>query len=527
MKLEAGAQTRIAAEWYGSRVALTDGSESQTFSQLNESANRIGSGILGLGGARGDRVGVLSYNRPQVVQAWLGFEKHNLVRVVLHSHFDMAVHVGTLNQVEASTLLFDSRFLPIVEEHRGQLSTVKHFIVMGPDVPDWAVSFEDVLSAGSGEEPYLDVDEDAPCFLQLTTGTTGNPKPWVKTYRSWLAVINHNLHHLDTFGAGVPPVGPEDVNLHFHAVQWATGFQTLYPYLIRGARTVIVDDESFDAGRLVDHLVAEGATGTFMPGPFLSPVLDEVERRGGISHQLRRMVVFFGTPDLLERTSEILGPIWAHGFGSTEQGAVTTRLLPHEVAERPERMLSVGRSGAPFFEMAIMDPQGGRLGPGRIGEITVRSAMSEGWYWGLKEKTEEAFFPGGWFRPFDVGHIDEDGFLYYADRAADTIHTAAGVVYPHLVESAVLRHSAVANCGVVGLGEPGAQTVVAAVLLKPDAAKSSGLEEEILTGAQAGLEEHERPARVVVVDTLPTVLGGAKIQRAALKEQLSTAPISG
>ena len=521
MRVEAGALARLAAEWYGPRVALSGGSSSQTFAELNASANRIGSGLLTLGLERGDRVGVLTYNRPEVVQAWLGLEKHNLVRVVLHSHFAMPLHVGTLNQVEASALLFDTRFRDVLDAHRAELRTVRHYIAMGSDVPDWATPLADVSSAGSAAEPYLDVDEDAPCFLQLTTGTTGNPKPWIKTYRSWQAVIDHNLHHLDTFGSGVPPVGPDDVNLHFHAIQWATGFQTLYPYLIRGARTVLVDDETFDAAGLVDALLAEGATGTFMPGPFLTSVLDEIQRRGGVDHRLRRMVVFFGTPELLTRTTSLLGPVWAHGFGSTEQGAVTTRLLPHEVAERPERLHSVGRAGSPFFELAIMEPDGRRLAPGRIGEIAVRSAMSEGSYWGLERKTEEAFFPGGWFRPFDVGHLDEDGFLYYADRAADTIHTAAGVVYPHLVETAVLRHPDVANCGVVGLGEPGSEEVVAAIVLKAGVERTPRLQEEILAAARSGLEDHGRPSRIVVVDDLPTVLGGAKVQRAALKEQLT------
>lgn len=523
MRMEAGALGRLAAEWHGPRVALTSGGTVQTFSELNATANRAGSGLLAHGAARGDRVGVLSYNRAEVVQAWLGFEKHNLVRVVLHSHFDMETHVGTLDLVEASTLVFDTRFTEVVDAHRARLRTVRRFVALGPDAPDWAVPFEDVLAAGSEDEPFLDVDEDAPCFLQLTTGTTGDPKPWIKTYRSWQAVIDHNMNHLDTFGPGVPPVGPEDVNLHFHAVQWATGFQTLYPYLVRGGRTVLVDDESFDAAALVDALVSEGATGTFMPGPFLTPVLDEVERRGGVDHRLRRMVVFFGSPELLDRTTRLLGPVWSHGFGSTEQGAVTTRLLPHEVEERAERMDSVGRPGSPFFEMAIMDADGNRLPAGRIGEIAVRSAMSAGSYWGLPDKTAEAFFPGGWFRPFDVGQIDEDGFLYYADRAADAIQTAAGVVYPHLVESAVLRHSSVANCGVVGLGDAGAQTVVAAVLLKSGESAGNGLEAEILAACEEGLADHERPERVIVVDELPTVLGGAKIQRAALRDRLASA----
>jgi acyl-coenzyme A synthetase/AMP-(fatty) acid ligase len=158
--------------------------------------------------------------------------------VVLHSHFEMALHVGTLNLVQASALVFDTRFREAVEAHRDQLETVRHFIAVGPDVPEWAVPYGQVAAAGTAEEPFLDVDEDAPCFLQLTTGTTGNPKPWIKTYRSWAAVIDHNLTHLDTFGPPAGPIGPDDVNLHFHALQWATGFQTLYPYLVRGAQTV-------------------------------------------------------------------------------------------------------------------------------------------------------------------------------------------------------------------------------------------------------------------------------------------------
>jgi acyl-coenzyme A synthetase/AMP-(fatty) acid ligase len=97
------------------------------------------------------------------------------------------------------------------------------------------------------------------------------------------------------------------------------------------------------------------------------------------------------------------------------------------------------------------------------------------------------------------------------------------VVFPHLVETAVLRHEAVANCGVVGLGEPGEQQVVAAVVLKADRNGSTELVEEILAGT-ADLARHEQPSRVVFVDELPTVLGGAKVQRQALREQLATQP---
>jgi acyl-CoA synthetase (AMP-forming)/AMP-acid ligase II len=313
MQVEAGVLVRTAAQRFGSRVALSDGPRRLTFAELNERANRVGSALLDLGVLRGDRVGVLAYNTAEVVETWFGCEKHNLVRVVLHSHIDAGSHVWSLNDVKASVLIFDSRFTEEVERHRNELKTVRHFVAIGADCPAWATPFGQLESGGTGEDPYLDVNEDAPCFLQLTSGTTGHPKAWIKTYRSWQAVIDHNLHHFDTFGQGVPPIQPDDVNLHFHPIQWASGFQTLYPYYVRGARSVLLDDQAFDPDVLLDTIAREEVTGVFMPGPLLTPVLDAVEARGGFEHRLRRMVVFFGTPDQLDRTTRLLGPIWAHG----------------------------------------------------------------------------------------------------------------------------------------------------------------------------------------------------------------------
>jgi acyl-CoA synthetase (AMP-forming)/AMP-acid ligase II len=519
MKVEAGLLSRLPAERFGADIALSYNGTTVSFAELNEAACRIGSGLLDLGLRRGDRVGVLSYNRPELVQAWLGLEKHGLVRAVLHSHLDAEVHAHSMNQIGASALIFDTRFAQAIEAHRRELAATRVFVAIGPDAPDWATPFESLLRDGSAAEPYLDVDEDAACLLQLTSGTTGIPKPWVKTHRSWRAVIEHNVRHLDTFGPDLPPVGRRDVNLHFHPLQWASGFQTLYPYLLRGARSVLLDDQAFDPDALLDAIAREGATGMVMPGPLLDPVLDAVEARGGLEHRLRRMVIYFATADLLRRTTELLGPIWAHGYGSSEQGAPMTRLLPVDLEGHPERIASVGRASSPFVDVAVLDPgTGRRLGPGEPGEIAARSAMSIGSYWGLEEATRAATFGRDWFRPHDLGYLDDDGFLYYADRAGDEITVEGVVVYPHYVEAEILRHPAVRNCGVVGLGSDGSPEVAAAVQLKDPEDACEALGAEIRASCSAG--GVRPPDLLVFVDELPTVLGGAKVRRRALREQL-------
>ena len=518
MKIEAGGQISRAACNFPDRVAVTTQQGSVTYRELNELSNSIGSGLLQSGATRGDRVGVLAYNSIEVAQIWFGMEKWNLVRVVLHSHFDFSIHVKTLNHVGASTLVFDTRFANVIAEHRSSLTSVKLFVAIGSDVPEWAAPYDEIQRRGSTDDPKLDIDENEPCFVQLTTGTTGDPKPWIVTHRSWRAVIDGNIEHLDTFVAGT--IRPDEVSLHFHALQWATGFQTLMPYFLRGARSVLVDDEGFDPELLVDTIVDESVTGVFVPGPMLTPILDAIESRGGISHRLKRMIVFFATPEQLDRVTKLLVPVWCHGFGSTEQGAPTTRLLPQDLDENSRRIDSVGCSISPFYEIAVMDESGTRLAPGEVGEIVVRSPMSTSQYWDLPQQTSESFFEGGWFRPRDVGYLDEHGFLYFLDRAKDRIVTSGGTVYPHIVEAALLRHDSVTNCGVVGLGSTPTQEVVAGVLLKPGAQGSDSLSQEILSVAVDGLKEHEHPARIFFVDELPTVLGGAKVRREELREQL-------
>jgi acyl-coenzyme A synthetase/AMP-(fatty) acid ligase len=169
--------------------------------------------------------------------------------------------------------------------------------------------------------------------------------------------------------------------------------------------------------------------------------------------------------------------------------------------------------------LAVLDRHQKELPAGRIGEIAVRSAMSSSRYWDDPELTDSVSGRGGWFRSGDLGMLDEEGFLTYIDRSRDAISTPAGIVHPHEVEAAVLRHEAIANCGAVGLGTEGEQEVVAAVVLKPDA---SAEPEEIESVAADGLGPLAHP-RVVIVSDLPVVLGGAKVQRDVLRGQLLAA----
>jgi acyl-coenzyme A synthetase/AMP-(fatty) acid ligase len=498
-----GALFADAARRFSERDALDDGT---TYRALAADVAKLAAALSELGLEPGDRVGVLSHNRPELVVVWLALERAGLIRVVLHTHFETDVHGEMLRRTGARALVFDTRFAAVPAAVAGALSAHPILIGLGSGCPSEAVSFEDLCASAGESFGAPEVDENDPVCIQPTTGTTGPPKPWVVSHRAWTTLVLHNTMHL----AAMAPFGEDEVNLHAHALQWASGAQTLLPYLLNGARTSLIDDQVFEPRAVADAIEDRCASGVLLPGPMLAPVLDAIESRGGFSHRLRRLVTLFAPPELLARATRMLGPIWCHAYGSTEQGAPATRLLAPEAAARPT---SVGRAASPLIEVRVLDEHGTELAAGRVGEIAVRSPMSCGRYWQDAQLTTDAFHPGGWFRSGDLGSLDDDGFLTYVDRARDAISTPSGIVYPHEVEAAVLSHPAVAHCGAVGLREPPAQHVVVAAMLKPDAHASTA---DLAASAGAlGID-----VSVMIVEQLPMVLGGAKVQRDVLREQL-------
>jgi len=101
----------------------------------------------------------------------------------------------------------------------------------------------------------------------------------------------------------------------------------------------------------------------------------------------------------------------------------------------------------------VVDDQDRPLGPGETGEVITRSDLVMRGYWNQPEKTEEAL-RGGWLHTGDIGHIDEDGYLYLVDRKHDKIITGGLNVYPREVEEVLAGHPAVAQVAVFGVADP-------------------------------------------------------------------------
>jgi long-chain acyl-CoA synthetase len=203
------------------------------------------------------------------------------------------------------------------------------------------------------------------------------------------------------------------------------------------------------------------------------------------------------------------------GYGMTETNAYGPSISGREFLERPK---STGRV-LPTMEMRVTDPDGNVLPTGEVGELWFKGPNLIRGYWNRPEATAQTIVDG-WLRSGDLGHLDEDGFVYVSDRAKDMVLRAGENVYCAEVEAAIYTHPAIYEAAVFGIPhERLGEEVAALVMAKPGMALTA----EDLTGF---LREHLAPFKIptrigVVTEQLPRNASG-KILKRELGEMLPT-----
>jgi len=204
------------------------------------------------------------------------------------------------------------------------------------------------------------------------------------------------------------------------------------------------------------------------------------------------------------------GLAFTGGYGMTETAPGATSLQPQFSRSR------AGSAGLPHFftDVRIADPLGEVLPPGQAGEIQIQGPNVIPGYWQRPDATAESFADGVWFRSGDVGHVDDEGFLYISDRLKDMIISGGENVYPAEVEQVIMELDAVGGVAVVGVPDPRWGEVPRAyVQLKDGRTLDDGAIQRHLDGR---LARYKIPKTVVVVEELPRTPSG-KIRKRDLR----------
>jgi acyl-CoA synthetase (AMP-forming)/AMP-acid ligase II len=288
----------------------------------------------------------------------------------------------------------------------------------------------------------------------------------------------------------------------------------------RAAKTVLLSSDRFDIDEAWATVERWRVTNMFTV-PTIVKLLTEHPAVDAHDHSSLRYIIYAGAPMYREDQKHALrklGKVLVQYFGLGEVTGNITVLPPalHEAEDTPT--VKVGTCGVERtgMQVSIQDDDGRELAPFETGEICVCGPAVFAGYYNNPEANAKAF-RNGWFRTGDLGHMDQEGFLYITGRSSDMYISGGSNVYPRETEEKMLTHPAIAEVAILGVpdktwGEVG----VAVCVLRPDAQLN---ERELLTWLESKVSRYKLPKRVFFWDELPKS-GYGKITKKIVREEL-------
>jgi fatty-acyl-CoA synthase len=462
-----------------------------------------------LGVSRGDRIAILSLNRPDYLVLLYACARLGAMLVPLNWRLAVAEQLFILSDAAAKVLVLEKAFaavLPAIQANMPETS------VVGLDfTPPRGVGFDALLMRGRGDGRNPHGDLSSPLLIVYTSGTTGRPKGAVLRQEAllWNGVMSQHMHGL-TSDDHVLTVLP-----FFHV--GGLNIQTT-PALQHGATVTI--HSRFAPDTALACFERDRPTLTVLVPATIQAVTDHPAWATTDLSSLK--AISTGSTVV---PPHLIGRFIARGvpvlqvYGSTETCpiAVYTRLGGDLSRE--------GSTGLPGLccEAAILDDAGNELPPETPGEIAVRGPNVFVEYWGNEEATREALHDG-WYRSGDIGRRDAEGYFWVHDRKKNLIISGGENIYPAEVERVLLEHADVAECGVIGRPDPRWDEVPIAYVIrrKGCSVDAEGLKAHI----QLQLARFKVPREIVFVEDLPrTALG--KVQHFMLKQIDAEMPVRG
>jgi len=480
---------------FPNRVAVEDGIREISYAEFDREASRIASALVSIGVRPGDYVALCAPNSFEWLAFYFGILKAGAVAVSF-SHL--------LTSSELSHVLCDCRpkvlFTtgPKLAEvgDRGDHPYLELIVSEGGDV-----SYEEFAEKGSGNFTGIDRERGDAAAVLYTGGTTGVPKGALLSHENIQASAFNVAHYersseLDRALCFLP-LNHVFAQVHImHSMVFCGGGIVLLP--------------GFDLERVLHAFEHRQVTKFYaVPTVYIRLLgLKDLKRRLAAARYCFSAAASMAI-EVVRAWKDATGLDIYEAYGMTESASMVTYNHYYRHV--------VGSVGAPvnLVEVAIRDPQGNALRPGRQGEICIRGPNIARGYLNHPEETRAAF-QGGWFRSGDIGFIDENGYLYIVDRLKDMIITGGENVYPREVEEALYTHPGIQECAVVGLpdAEYGERVTAFVVPQKGQTLHASALKAFL----KSRLASFKVPKEYICLEELPKNNAGKLLKREIRKK---------
>ncbi|MCM2345625.1 MAG: long-chain-fatty-acid--CoA ligase [Acidovorax soli] len=493
-----------------------------TYSDAYRRVCSLSRALTALGVSRGDKVASLAWNTYRHLELYYGTMATGAVCHTLNPRLTADQLVWICNHADDRVLCFDASFAPLVNAAAPRLKTVTTYVLLSRTAAMAAplievLDYEELLARQpSTEVDWPTPDENAPCGLCYTSGTTGDPKGVCYTPRStllhtWASALPDalGLSAQDT----VMPVVPM-----FHVNAWGLPFSL--PMV--GAK-VVFPGPALDGKSLYELCETEGVTMAAGVPTIWQGMLEHVRLKGARFGSLRRTVIGGSAAgEAMVRTFELDHDVRVlHGWGMTETSPVAAinQFTPRQRGlSANERMRLKTKQGRELFgvEMRLESEDGRELA--RDGVVSGRLLVRGPWVVETYQGGVAGARADGWFDTGDIATIDADGFLLIVDRAKDVIKSGGEWISSIELENAAMTHPAVLEAAVIGVPHP--KWDERPLLVCVPRAGHEISREQLLAHLQPRVAKWWLPDAIEFAETLPHGATG-KVLKTALRERFA------
>jgi fatty-acyl-CoA synthase len=499
------------ARRYGNRTGFVWGRKSWTWREIDAEVSALAAALAARGIAKGDRILVHSKNCAEMF--WSMFAAFRLGAIWVPTNFrlmpDEVAYLAAASGAKA--FLCDGDFPDHAAAVSGPVFTWR--IGEGGAFGERSVRSAIAAQIGAAVENAA-VDYDDPCWFFFTSGTTGRSKAAVLTHGQMTFVVTNHLADL------TPGTTEQDASLVVAPLSHGAGVHQLMQ-TARGAKTVLLPTERFDIAEAYRLIQLHRVTNLFTV-PTILKMMVEHPAVDQFDHSSLRHVIYAGAPMYREDQKTALGRLGKVIVQYFGLGEVTGNITVLPAALHEEEDTAQARIGTCGFErtgmqVSIQDENGRELKPFDTGEICVIGPAVFAGYYDNPDANAKAF-RGGWFRTGDLGHMDEEGFVYITGRASDMYISGGSNIYPREIEEKILTHPAVGEVAVLGVPDPVWGEVGVAVCVAREGAKPA-TEAEMAAFLAPKVPRYKMPKRFFFWDALPKS-GYGKIPKRLIRDEL-------
>jgi acyl-CoA synthetase (AMP-forming)/AMP-acid ligase II len=476
-----------------------------TWKFLDEQSDRVANFLLNRGFGKGSKIALLLMNGLEWFPIYFGALRSGAMVVPINFRNTKEETLGCIELTQADALFFGPEFKNDITAIADELPSVKTFVFVGPDSPDFAESYFSGVGEENAKDTEVPISDEDDAAIYFTSGTTGLPKAILQKHSNLLSVCaTEQTHHGQK---------EDDVFLCLAPLFHTGSMMHWLGSLVSCSGAVLLRDAKPES--ILSAVSDEGITIAFMLVPWVQDIL-QAQENGSIDFTNYKLdqwrLMHIGAQPV---PAELIMR-WKRYFPEQKYDTnygLSEAMGPgcvHLGVENAHKIGAIGKPGT-AWQARIVDESGNPVEQGTIGELTVKGPGVMKCYYNDEESTA-ASLRGGWLFTGDMGYEDEDGFIFLVDRKKDLVISGGENIYPIQIEDHIRLMDAVKDVAVIGAYDKRLVEIPIAIVALKDGRKCSN--DELEAHCEA-LPRYKRPRRFIFDDVPRSPTG--KIEKPKLR----------